>query len=554
MATVAVLGGCGGEGPDKHTAAARAAAADRSVVILTLADAETLLPPYVLRSTAQQVTDLMYEPLAEVGEALNTVGDGGFEPRLAVGWTWSPDSMRLAFRLDPRARWHDGRPLVAGDVVATFRVYRDPTVGEAEGPLSLVDSVTAADARTAVFWFARRAPEQFYAAATQMRILPAHHVAGVAPAALVQAPLARAPVGTGRFRFAGRTPGERIELAANPAHPKGRPDIDRLVWLIAPDPSSAFTRLLAGEGDVFEAVRPEHLAALAAHATLRTRPYASLSYGFVQFNLAGGAGDADGGPPLFADRALRRALTASLDRRAMVRNAFDTLGVVAIGPFPRGLGAVDTLALRQIAYDPAAARRALDALGWRVGPDGVRRRGGRRLAFTLLTPASSPARTRLAVLAQEQWRRVGAAVRVEPLDFAAFSRRLSERRFDAAMAQWAVDASPSTARDFWARAAAAPGGANYGAYASAAFDGAVDSALMAPERAAARRLFTRAAQTIVDDAPAVWLFEPKPVLAVDRRLEVEGVRAYAWWAGLGGWRVRPRDGTETRAVAQAARR
>jgi peptide/nickel transport system substrate-binding protein len=46
-------------------------------------------------------------------------------------------------------------------------------------------------------------------------------------------------------------------------------------------------------------------------------------------------------------------------------------------------------------------------------------------------------------------------------------------------------------------------------------------------------------QRINDDAPAVWLFEPRPLLAVHRRLRVRGVRADAWWAGLADWTIDP---------------
>jgi ABC-type transport system substrate-binding protein len=58
-----------------------------------------------------------------------TVGDKGFEPRLARRWTWSADSLSVAFELDPRARWHDGRPGRAEDVAFPFDLYRDPAVG-----------------------------------------------------------------------------------------------------------------------------------------------------------------------------------------------------------------------------------------------------------------------------------------------------------------------------------------------------------------------------------------------------------------------------------------
>ena len=68
---------------------------------------------------------------------------------------------------------------------------------------------------------------------------------------------------------------------------------------------------------------------------------------------------------------------------------------------------------------------------------------------------------------------------------------------------------------------------------------AVDRALAAPTHAAAAPWFHRAYQTIVDDAPAVWLYEPRPTLAIARRLRVVDVRPDAWWTGMARWSVAP---------------
>jgi len=48
----------------------------------------------------------------------------GLIPWLAASWRVSPDGRTYTFRLDPRARWQDGRPLSAGDVGFTFEYLR----------------------------------------------------------------------------------------------------------------------------------------------------------------------------------------------------------------------------------------------------------------------------------------------------------------------------------------------------------------------------------------------------------------------------------------------
>ena len=54
-----------------------------------------------------------------------TAGDRGFVPMLARSWT-RRDSVTLVFDLDPRARWHDGAPVTARDVVFTFEPRQEP--------------------------------------------------------------------------------------------------------------------------------------------------------------------------------------------------------------------------------------------------------------------------------------------------------------------------------------------------------------------------------------------------------------------------------------------
>src|SRR5829696_9011269 len=86
------------------------------LVIATPADADALLPPLVATTQGKQTADLLFDNLATLRDSLVTVGDAGFAPQLARRWTWAPDSLSIAFELDPRARWHDGRPVRASDV------------------------------------------------------------------------------------------------------------------------------------------------------------------------------------------------------------------------------------------------------------------------------------------------------------------------------------------------------------------------------------------------------------------------------------------------------
>jgi ABC-type transport system substrate-binding protein len=83
-------------------------------------------------------------------------------------------------------------------------------------------------------------------------------------------------------------------------------------------------------------------------------------------------------------------------------------------------------------------------------------------------------------------------------------------------------------------------GANYGSYSNPAFDVMVDSALRS-DPAHARQKFTAAYQIINDDAPAVWLYEPKTLIGLHRRIRTAPMRPDAWWFSLADWSIRPSE-------------
>ena len=506
-----------------------------TIVLSSAADADVLFPPLTISLLGKQVTDQIFDNLADIGPSLNTVGDVGFTPRLADRWAWSPDSSFVSFHINPNAKWHDGTPVGSSDVRFTFRLVKDASLASPlGGNLDNVDSVTTPDSLTAVVWFHQRMPDEFYKAATPVVILPEHLLSKTAPGALQESAFARAPVGSGRFRFGGWERGTRIVLVADTVNYRGRPKVDRAIWLVAADYNTASLRFLNGEADFLDVVRPELVAqAKAKGANLIVSP-GSLDYGYVAFNLRNAANT--GPHPVLGDRDTRRALVMEIDRAAIVRNVFDTLGLVSHGPATRILATSDTSL--GIPYDTAAAGRTLDSLGWRKGADGFRARGKTPLAFSLMVPTSSPIRMKIAVLLQDQWKRSGANVRVEPLELNTFGGRMEDRKFEALLNGWHIDPTPSSVREEWASSEIKKGGYNETSYRSPAFDAVIDSALkeMNPTRSA--DLYRRAYRILIEDAPAMWLYELRNVHGASKRIEPVGIRPDAWWMDLADWRVK----------------
>jgi peptide/nickel transport system substrate-binding protein len=510
-----------------------------TVIIATASDADRLFPPLILSTQGKQVADLIYDVLADAPANLGTIGDRGFVPRLAERWTWASDSLSIAFHLSPRARWHDGQRVLASDVRFTFDLVRTPDLASPLAPtLANIDSVSVKDSLTAVVWYRRRTPEQFFETVYGVAILPEHVLRGIPPRELAVSEAIRKPVGSGRFRFDSWVHNQKIELVADTANWRGRPSLDRVLWVVAPDPTTVTRMLEAGEADFTEIVRGEALERVRKSGTLQVVPYPSLEYGYFGFNQRDPK-DLARPHALFADRDVRRALSMAIDRASIVRNVVDSLGYPGLGPLTRAQATADTT-LPAIKYDPSAASRVLDSLGWRdTDGDGIRSRDGRTLEFQMLVPTSSAIRMRMAVLLQEQLRRVGARVSLETVSASAFYERATGRRFDAILNAWHTGPSPTSVRYMWGSAAAAAG-SNFVSYRSATFDALVDSASAEFDPIRSRALFRRAYEVILEDAPAVWLYELRLTGAAHRRLRITGVRADAWWAGIPDWSV-PED-------------
>jgi peptide/nickel transport system substrate-binding protein len=510
-----------------------------TVIIGALADADALLIPLVDGIQGRTVSELLFDRLAEMGPSLNTVGDVDFQPRLAKSWRWSGDSLSIVFSLHPDARWHDGRPVVARDVVFGFDVIRDSAnASPLSAATTIVTSVSALDSLTVEMRFASRAPEQFVAA-TQIIPLPAHIYGAIASGALRTSEAARAPVGSGRFKFVRWEPGVRLELAAVDGHYRGRPKLDRVLFSITPELPTAMARLKAAETDVFDPVPPNEVADLATQPHLNVFNSPSFDYSFVAFNFRDPKAPARP-HPLFAERALRRALTLAVDRTTIVKAIFDTLALSALGPVVRAQATADTTIV-QIPFDRAAAEALLDSLGWTTrAADGTRMRNGRRLAFSVPFPSTSRTRERAATLIQEQLRSVGVSMTLVPMDFPTFIKTQTTGNFDAIVGGTRTTPSPTGLRGSWASAAIPGGGVqNAWHYESAAFDSAVQSGLSALDPVQSKAHLRRAYQQVVDDAAAIWLYEVRNVSAVHKRFVLPAWRPDAWWLTLGEWSVDP---------------
>lgn len=270
--------------------------------------------------------------------------DGTVLPDLAERWTEAADGRSYTFYIRPGVRFHDGTPLTAEDVRATFAHIGESANYELARHIAGVDT----DAGKSVTihlkapWAAFLPTLAWYGAS----ILPAH-LYGSGPWQGNAANMK--PIGSGPFRFKSWEPGRRIVLEKFPGFYGQGPYVDELEYLIVRDGGVAVQLLEQGRIDVILGRPPSNkVAELSKARGVRVSIAPSNSRGYLAFSFR---------HPPFTDIRLRRAVNLALDRRAIIDNALSGLGAPAIGFYTPGVAWAYNGAARVPERDIAAARQ-----------------------------------------------------------------------------------------------------------------------------------------------------------------------------------------------------
>ena len=129
---------------------------------------------------------------------------------------------------------------------------------------------------------------------------------------------------------------------------------------------------------------------------------------------------------------------------------------------------------------------------------------------------------------------------IERVENRTFTLRREAGQFDVVFGGWLTVPSPRSLVGTWMSATSPGQGArNDGRWVNAEFDAAIVAGIEAMDRDAARAHFARAYQTIADDLPALFLYEPRIAAGVHRRLAMPAWRPDGWWRTLHEWSVDP---------------
>jgi peptide/nickel transport system substrate-binding protein len=539
---IAALAGCFAW----HPVEGQSRADERNSIVIVTGLQATLPIPTLMEGAANnvanmEIADQLFLRLAGLGPTLLTAGDRDFVPLLASSWS-RRDSVTLVFELNPRARWQDGVPVTAGDVVFTMERARSRSVSPRLADLlKHITAVTAEGEHRVVFRFSHPYAEQLYDATFHVAPIPAHLLDTIPPDALSRSAFAAKPVGNGPYRWVRSVPGQFIELRRNDDFFLGRPKIERVIVRAAADPDARVNLMLSGQADAMDNIPPprDNIRRIAAEPSLRLIPVPSPTFGYLLFNQRDRR-DRERPHPILADIRVRRAIGLALDRRLLVQVIFGSYGEVPYGP------ASPILWIRHGAPKPERqnlpeARRLLAAAGWRdTDGDGTLDREGRPLTLSLSLPNTSAIRKQMSVLIQEELRGIGIMLELQQYDFPIWTERRTAGDFDVDFASLSQDPSPTGLTQSWT----CNGGNNVARYCDPRVDSLIEQAVLG--RGDPAQHWHGVLRQIEADAPAVFLYAPTYVYAVNRRFRNVSLSPVSSWLLLREWSVAPASSTPSR--------
>ncbi|WP_214106240.1 ABC transporter substrate-binding protein [Acrocarpospora catenulata] len=188
--------------------------------------------------------------MANLYDGLTAIdADGRIVPGLATEWK-SVDPTTWRFTLRKGVRFHNGEEFTADDVVYSFERMKDPANESTQvTQMAYLAGVKKVDDYTVDLITAQPYAPLPAAVRVQLRIVPKDYIEKVGNAAF-----AKAPVGTGPYKFVEWVQDQRIVHAANENYWAGAPKIKKITYLSAPEASTRTSMLLAGEADLIEAV------------------------------------------------------------------------------------------------------------------------------------------------------------------------------------------------------------------------------------------------------------------------------------------------------------
>lgn len=248
---------------------------------------------------AQALLGNVYEGLVKVDEK------GAVQPALAKSWTISPDRKTYTFDLVEGAKFSNGAPLTADDVVFSINRVKSDWAVSVKKSMDVVSEAKAVSPTKVQVTLARPSNSWLYAMTT--RIGAVFSRTGVAD-------LATKPVGTGPYTLGEWRRGDSIVLRRNDSYHGAKPYFERVTLRYIKDAAALSNALLSGTIDVIGTVQsPESLQQFTSNDKYKV--IEGTTNGEVMLTM-------NSSRPLLKDKAVRQAIRQAIDHKSLLQTCW----------------------------------------------------------------------------------------------------------------------------------------------------------------------------------------------------------------------------------------
>jgi peptide/nickel transport system substrate-binding protein len=422
--------------------------------------------------------------------------------------------------LNKKAKWSDGKPVSANDLIFTWRTYNNPN-WEAAGRAGweLITKAKKNNAKTVTFTFSKPyAPWKVMLASS---LYPQHALQGENFNEVWNTNYKNKQgqeMASGPFKIQSYTKGQSIVMVRNPTFWGHRPAVDKITFVFRTNTDTEIQAIRGGEVDAIYPQPQLQLAALRGQSGLRVQSNAGTTIEHLDLNT--GAGNSN---PLLGQRWFRQAIAYSLDRRAMVRQLFRTLNpslpVLQNLTYTSNQRGLYKAHFQRYTRNVAKVTALFRAHNCTKGGDGIWSCGGTRASVRLGTTAGNKLRELAVEIMQAQAKSAGIEFRPDNQPSSLFFPRISDNKYDIALFAWVGTGDPAGQRDIYgcpvknAQGDVVKGGSNWKSYCNKNVTRlleASDSALSAKTRAAE---VNGADAIMATDVPSIPLYQ-KPTYFV----------------------------------------
>ncbi len=480
-------------------------------------------PVLALSQADQDLTALVYSGLTR------ELPDGTIVPDLASSYTISPDGTVYTFAIRSNAKFQDGSPLTAEDVLYTIQQAQDPALNSPLRANWQGVVVTAPDSHTVVFTLPHAYAPFLYD--TTIGILPKSLWQNVSDEEFPFAPLNMHPVGSGPYKiqsFNTDSTGSATQYVLVPfgEYALGEPYLDTITFKFYPDDATMEKAYDDYQIDALSGINPSDLSSLTRKDSAIAQDPLPRVFG-VFFN--------QGHSPVLADQSVRAALDAAIDKGRLVSSVLDGYGVTLDSPIPPDVVGSVAPSTPLSFTPPSASSSAQSAIaahsyasssqailvkgGWTWNDaNGAWEKNNQQLSLTLST-ADDPQLVATANAVAADWRDAGVKVTVQVYPLSELNQNVIRPRDYDAVLFGEVVGRQGDFFAFWDSSQRNDPGLNLALYDNPAADTLLTQARGTSDEETRDKLYSQFATIVQQDQPAVFLYSPDFIYIVPRSLQ-----------------------------------